>query len=927
MKKQKIRICYTFRSDLEKMNIRQKSEKITENSNLINQLKNFDFEAKNKYLFFADTNVGLLYIIKDLIYIGLEKIFSQKLCGMIKNNEKDNFLCFYGYESDSNTKEVALTILFYYFENNIKKLINVSRKDKDNEIPVLQVIMNKNSNLIVILFEDGYIKIISAPDFHNKNLIKEFDISKKERIRKIGIQKYSNNMLNLVFMSKREIFFKQNIDLNVNNENVLLHSESICSGLVEDFECFENSENIFMINKKDEDFRISRINLFSKKRIFSVNLNGKCTKLLRFNNYAIVRIVEYTKKNANNVLKRDFNDSDSLFIYDMKNEYLAYKFNKRNTIIYKLLVRENEVIMIIPDAKNKGKEIYKIKDTSDQEKLDKFMKRTFFDLAYKFAENKKNIELKLEICKEAGDHYYKKNNYEKAIENYIKTITALELKLKNVRDFEPCVVIKKFLDMNQLTYLIQYLEALHKSKQYTVNIHHSSLLVHSYLKQKDIKGLKDWFVQYKGKPKETVEMTINACLEYEEIDLAKFFAEISKRHKLYINISIENSFYGESNREKLENEVLTILEYIKNIDSVEEKILFIRDNGYLLLPFQPKMLINMIIEHLEFLRKKDTRNFSMEGLWDVFQNILECYQIEEMEKFVTYLKKNLKDFERGKKETASFIINYYIMKYKNSEVEKKKKYLKIIDDFIENDKLRRNVDNIYLIFIFTKMEMKKQKMEIMKKMGKKKELIEWCFEEGDYEECMEFCKRYHTDPDLPVYFLRLICEKKNEEDCNKYIPLLLELIGKEDRYSLHFIIKLLKQNKTLKLEEIKDYFLEFIKKKTNAIEKEKEEYFVNIQDTHKKKKKLLKLKISPHLFQPTNCFACKSKATNPVIYFLCGHIYHYNCIEDYSCHECQLEHNEIIEKRELFENDKIFIKDLSKVDFNNCVDYFGKVKF
>lgn len=925
MKKQKIRICYTFRSDLEKMNIRQKSEKKTENSNLINQLKNFNFQTKKNNLFFSDTNVGLLYIIKDQTYIGLEKLFSQKLLGMVKNKETDKFICFYGQEADSNSKEIALTILFYYFESNIKKKINISRKDKDNEIPVLQVIMNNESNLILVLFEDGYVKVISAEDFRNGDFIREFDIFKGERIRKIGIQKYSGDFLNLVFMMKREIFFKGNIDLNGSKENVFLNSEAVCSGLVEDFECFENSDDIFVVNKKDDDYVLNRIDLLTKKKIFSIRLLGKCTKLLRFNNYAIVRIVEYTKKTSN-ILKKEFSDSDSLFIYDMENEYLAFKFNKRNTIIYKLLARENEIIMIIPDAKNKGKEIYKIKDTSDQEKLDKFMKRTFFDLAEKFAKNKNNTELQLQICKEAGDHYYNKNNYEKAIKNYIKTIKALEKKLKTSRNFEPCIIIKKFLDMNQLTYLIQYLEALHTSKHYSVNIHHSSLLVHSYLKQKDKQGLQKWFQNYKGKSKQTVEMTVNACLEYEEIELAKFFARISKRHKLYISISIENSFYGEEERGKLEKEVLRILEYIRNVESVEERVLFVRDNGHLLLPFQPEVLIGIVIEHLEGQRK-GSGVFSMDGLWEVFQNVLECCGIEEMERFVVYLKKNLKDFESGKKETASFIINYYIMKYKNCDFEDKSKYLKIIDDFIENDKLRRNVDNVYLIFIFTKMGMKKQKIEIMKKMGKKKELIELCFEEGDYQECMELCKRYHTDPDLPVYYLRLICETNGQENCNKYIPLLLELIGKEDRYSLHFIIKLLKQNKTLKLEEIKDYFLNFIQKKTNLIEKEKEEYFSNSEDSHRKKKKLHKLKISPHLFQPTNCFSCKSKANNPVIYFLCGHIYHYNCIEDYSCQECQLEHNEIIEKRELFENDKIFIEDLQKVDFNNCVDYFGKVKF
>ena len=68
------------------------------------------------------------------------------------------------------------------------------------------------------------------------------------------------------------------------------------------------------------------------------------------------------------------------------------------------------------------------------------MKRTFFDLAYKFAENKQNDELKLQICKEAGDHYYNKNNFEKA------EIIVLQAMIKRNQPNEYCDDFIKFMN-------------------------------------------------------------------------------------------------------------------------------------------------------------------------------------------------------------------------------------------------------------------------------------------------------------------------------------------------------------------------------------------------------------------------------------------------------------------------------------------------
>ena len=114
--------------------------------------------------------------------------------------------------------------------------------------------------------------------------------------------------------------------------------------------------------------------------------------------------------------------------------------------------------------------------------------KTFIDLAYKYAENQGYDDLKPKICKAAGDHYYEKKNYTLAVDNYIQTIDALDNHRNTLGEFEPSNIIKKFLDMSQLPYLIKYLEALHNHPKNLSNIHHTSLLVYSFLKQKDLLG-------------------------------------------------------------------------------------------------------------------------------------------------------------------------------------------------------------------------------------------------------------------------------------------------------------------------------------------------------------------------------------------------------------------------------------------------------
>ncbi len=347
-------------------------------------------------------------------------------------------------------------------------------------------------------------------------------------------------------------------------------------------------------------------------------------------------------------------------------------------------------------------------------------------------------------------------------------------------------------------------------------------------------------------------------------------------------------------------------------------------------------MIDIIIEYLEFNRKKNSENFTAKDFLYVFQNIDEISNISETKKFVDYCFKNIKNFTKGKKEIATFIINYYVLSYNAAILENEKNgYGEKIDKFLSQAQTIRIVDNNYLIFLFRKFQLKDQVLKVLEIMGRKLDLIEICFQEQKYEACFDYCIKYRGDADLPIIFLRMICEKstttieeeRQKKDLNIFVPKILELIRKQDTYSHHFIIKLLKKNKFLILKDIKKYFFEFISEKIKDIDEEEKECSTLVMEIEEKKDKLYNFKTKPVLFQPTICFTCKTKINNPAVYFLCRHYFHYRCLATLTCSECNVELEEALENRELFEKEEVKENDIPIVNYSNCIEYLGKSKF
>ena len=126
-----------------------------------------------------------------------------------------------------------------------------------------------------------------------------------------------------------------------------------------------------------------------------------------------------------------------MHIYDIAKEYTAY--NTTCNQVRAIIPAIGAIYCILDTNLDKECDLFVITEMEDSVKLERFFKRKFFDLAYKFAKsNNYDESLLAEISRHHGDHSHHKNDYENAIKQYIQTIGYLE----------PSYVIRKFLDVS-----------------------------------------------------------------------------------------------------------------------------------------------------------------------------------------------------------------------------------------------------------------------------------------------------------------------------------------------------------------------------------------------------------------------------------------------------------------------------------------------
>ncbi|KAF2869673.1 hypothetical protein BDV95DRAFT_497220 [Massariosphaeria phaeospora] len=173
--------------------------------------------------------------------------------------------------------------------------------------------------------------------------------------------------------------------------------------------------------------------------------------------------------------------------------------------------------------------IFRYHEKPFAQKLDILYQRNLYVLAINLAQ-KAGLDASQQnvILRKFGDYLYQKQDYDTAMQQYLKAID----------NTEPSQVIRKFLDTQRIHNLIEYLEELHDHHKATSD--HTTLLLNCYAKLKDVEKLEE-FIKTPGDLKFDLDTAISMCRQGGYHDQAAYLARKHGEHELVVDVLIEDS--------------------------------------------------------------------------------------------------------------------------------------------------------------------------------------------------------------------------------------------------------------------------------------------------------------------------------------------------------------------------------------------------
>ena len=664
--------------------------------------------------------------------------------------------------------------------------------------------------------------------------------------------------------------WKYSIDKNSNAERNIILKELNQERIGAYNGCIAVKENSLLVAASNDNFIGEYQNLeFGKTWFF----DGKKTYVDYFNDYILFVI---------------FGESESyLEIYDRKNQFFVfYQANKKRIIG---ICHDNKYLYVLYEELLNKKYIVKFKEKNLKDKFETFFEKKFFDDAVLYAQNigfdKKKIA---EISLRHAEYEYSKGNYEKSIDEFIKTINF----------HEPSLVIQKFLEKSKLNHLIKYLEAIiynmdFKIKDLEENTNYTTLLLHCYIMQEEIDKLKD-FIDRKGQnfSQELIKAVIDVCLQTENIQIG---LSIAKQHKLieeYLQILIINLNEYE--------EALDIIEAPEKYEfkiSNEDKIrLLHKFSEYFLKTEEGKedfsnKFFESVLKFIEENKKGIDKN-EIVKLIEIFM---------DSDKFFKILFGIMESYDLDyNKEIIHRRIQLYLEEY---ELDKKNILYKAqIINILKNEKYFGKYDSQYLMMLFKNKNFS-EGIEILSEIHNySQDLLFIYMQRKEYEKIINLCKKYGK---IELSFwglcLNYFISKENREGLsqeeldrlNKNLELFLQnLLENKIISPINVVDIIYEKNKDIPFNILNSFISKTLENELISIEDEK-----NIFNKYDKKIKVAvneikELKTKAFVFNLIKCSECGLAIEFPSIVFKCGHGFHTSCInsninDDTECPKCK----------------------------------------
>ena len=827
---------------------------------------------------------------------------------MRKNNNENEFF--------TNNTVNGLDATF----SPISEIYNFSVSPRINDIAFSM----GNDSLYEIKVDEG-LNLISTKE-RKYNLIKSMDNKPVTNIKHIIL----SNDLYLYFTTTDSTYYKKCQESQV----YLVGDQNIHSGAEETN--FDVSSNYKILLSTSVSYYLEEYDYFgedSKYMKIRSKVFEKPTKFIQiFKGYHVFVLYE--------------ENMCTLCVYDPNNNIFILYNNGLNNILS--VISDNNKLYVLSD--NVGtKKIVCFKEKDNKEKFDTFYKKNFYETAYNYAKSLGYDKKKLsEISKLHAEHLYKKGDYEKSIEQYKLTINNLD----------PSYVIQKFLDGSKLNFLIDYLEALQNNDEFKSKCiperlkDFTALLLNCYIKQKQIKKLKD-FVESKNINDEvTIKTAIEVCKDTNKIDLALSIAQKAKMVESYIQILMD-----------IKNDFAESLDFIKQLSDIEQKFNLLLKYGEKFIEKKEVIdesmkVITSIVNDIIAVRNKEKCPKEEEKIKNLkYEKIISIFITKESEERLEKLLDNIMIKDKDcPKQIILRRIELYVDRY--AETNKSNEIVEKIREILVNEKFKDKLDKNYLLMLFKISGFNQGVTELSKIMELDQDLLQIYMETHEYDKINRSCEaimsKYAGTNKKVNYWLQAlnyyisISTQSTKSYLGKYIIEVLDNLAnsKEENFSPMILLDILDKARTnyghiVEFKVIKKYIIDWIKKQQESLKNDKKETESNYSKIEANNQQLKELQVKAKPYNLSKCSICGQPLDIPFVYFTCGHGFHQLCIngesyEEVECSTCKAKNSLLLNKieagRKLAEEPQQFFKDIQK-DTNNdkkfdiFAEYLGKGVF
>ncbi|KAL4427594.1 hypothetical protein ABPG74_012985 [Tetrahymena malaccensis] len=664
-----------------------------------------------------------------------------------------------------------------------------------------------------------------------------------------------------------------------------------------------------------------------------------------------------------------------IIILDTLNQYIAHKVAYKSV---QVISSSKEYIHLIQGI-NRQKKLIRLKEKENAYKIEYFFKRSQFDVAYKFAKNQdSDPALLAEISRLHGDNLYTKSDYNEAIKKYIQTIGFIE----------PSYIIRKFLDVAHIEYLIQYLQEVHDKQK--ADKHHTALLLNCFVKQKKIDELDKFLTNKKDSKQYDVELfdietAIKVCREAKKNDLALRLAEQKDQYEQYIEILLEMEQEGQSQQTE------KAINYIRNKVELNKKEMFIIEFGQVLMKNCSEKCLELIqkIVMLRSLRKcydkqqqqnsqsssKLSISAEQKAALDYFglkeSHIPQIYNdlLNEPDKYFhifvngkdEFLERYLKfltdyiDLFDNQKALLHRLFEFYLEKYhleskkQNLELSKNTKGLTVkqekeqyIKDLLKDTKFASKYDKNHLLVLFKMYNFEPGIIHLYNEMRLKEELLNFYIMTNQGDKIIETCKDNKEETNLWVQALKYFTHpdrftKDQKEQTEQKLQKILQNIQNLNTLSPLLVLNILAKNKNVEFKIVKEFFIQKLQEDRNQIEKDKQVVEEKTKEANQDREEYMKLKTQAKIFSQKQCQECTNDLSGTRVHFMCGHSYHDQCLHGDSaqkeCEKCADNFKPILNRKEGFDekasDSTQFLENISRKEnkFDTIASYLGKGLF